>query len=238
MLREFHIEANVGRPQVAYRETITKEVRTEGKFIRQSGGRGQYGHVVLELYPLEKGAGFEFIDETKGGAIPREYLPAIEKGIKDAMAIGTLAGYSVVDVGVELQDGSFHEVDSSELAFTIAASIAFQEGMKKAAPVILEPIMEAEVIVPDLYIGDVIGDLNSRRAQILQTEAEANTTHPYPSGGGDYVLKVYVPLSEMFGYVRTLRSLTQGRGTYSMEFSHYKEVPSSVSEKLVILEKV
>ncbi|MBM3241984.1 elongation factor G [Candidatus Poribacteria bacterium] len=225
MLREFHIEANVGQPQVAYRETITKEVRTEGKFIRQSGGRGQYGHVVLELYPLEEGAGFEFIDETKGGVIPREYLPAIEKGIKNAMAIGALAGYSVVDVGVKLQDGSFHEVDSSELAFTIAASIAFQEGMKKAAPVILEPIMEAEVIVPDLYIGDVIGDLNSRRAQILQTEAEANQR--------SHVLKVHVPLSEMFGYVKTLRSLTQGRGTYSMKFSHYEEVPSSVSEKIV-----
>ena len=225
MLREFRIEANVGRPQVAYRETITKTVRTEGKFIRQSGGRGQYGHVVLELYPLEKGAGFEFTDETKGGVIPKEYLSAIEKGIKNAMAIGSLAGYSVIDVGIKLKDGSFHEVDSSEMAFTIAASIAFQEGMKKAAPVILEPIMEVEVFVPDLYLGDVIGDLNSRRAQIIQTEAEANQrTH---------VLTVYVPLAEMFGYVRTLRSLTQGRGTYSMEFSHYEEVPSSVSEKIV-----
>jgi elongation factor G len=223
MLREFRIEANVGQPQVAYRETITKEVRTEGRFIRQSGGRGQYGHVVLELYPLEKGSGFNFIDETKGGVIPKEYLSAIEKGIENAMAIGTLAGYSVVDVGVKLQDGSFHEVDSSEMAFTIAASIAFQEGMKKAAPVILEPIMEAEVIVPDLYFGDVIGDLNSRRAQIIQTEAKTNIrTH---------VLTVYVPLAEMFGYVRTLRSLTQGRATYSMKFSHYEEAPASVSEK-------
>ena len=225
MLREFRIEANVGQPQVAYRETITKEVRTEGRFIRQSGGRGQYGHVVLELYPLEKGSEFEFIDETKGGVIPKEYLPAIKKGIKNAMAIGTLAGYSVVDVGVKLQDGSFHEVDSSEMAFTIAASIAFQEGMKKAAPVILEPIMEAEIIVPDLYFGDVIGDLNSRRAQIIQTEAKANIrTH---------VLTVYVPLAEMFGYVRTLRSLTQGRATYSMKFSHYEEAPASVSEKIM-----
>ena len=225
MLREFRIEANVGQPQVAYRETITKEVRIEGRFIRQSGGRGQYGHVVLELYPLEKGSGFEFIDKTKGGVIPKEYLPAIEKGIKNAMAIGTLAGYSVVDVGVKLQDGSFHEVDSSEMAFTIAASIAFQEGMKKAAPVILEPIMEAEIIVPDLYFGDVIGDLNSRRAQIIQTEAKANIrTH---------VLTVYVPLAEMFGYVRTLRSLTQGRATYSMKFSHYEEAPASVSEKIM-----
>ncbi|MBC8232559.1 elongation factor G, partial [bacterium] len=187
--------------------------------------RGQYGHVVLELYPLEKGSGFEFIDKTKGGVIPKEYLPAIEKGIKNAMAIGTLAGYSVVDVGVKLQDGSFHEVDSSEMAFTIAASIAFQEGMKKAAPVILEPIMEAEIIVPDLYFGDVIGDLNSRRAQIIQTEAKANIrTH---------VLTVYVPLAEMFGYVRTLRSLTQGRATYSMKFSHYEEAPASVSEKIM-----
>jgi len=225
MLREFRIEANVGQPQVAYRETITKEVRTEGRFIRQSGGRGQYGHVVLELYPLEKGSGFEFIDEIKGGVIPKEYLPAIKKGIKNAMAIGTLAGYSVVDVGVKLQDGSFHEVDSSEMAFTIAASIAFQEGMKKAAPVILEPIMEAEVIVPDLYFGDVIGDLNSRRSQIIQTEAKTNIrTH---------VLTVYVPLAEMFGYVRTLRSLTQGRATYSMKFSHYEEAPASVSEKIM-----
>jgi len=225
MLREFRIEANVGQPQVAYRETITKEVRTEGRFIRQSGGRGQYGHVVLELYPLEKGSGFEFIDEIKGGVIPKEYLPAIKKGIKNAMAIGTLAGYSVVDVGVKLQDGSFHEVDSSEMAFTIAASIAFQAGMKKAAPVILEPIMEAEVIVPDLYFGDVIGDLNSRRSQIIQTEAKTNIrTH---------VLTVYVPLAEMFGYVRTLRSLTQGRATYSMKFSHYEEAPASVSEKIM-----
>jgi elongation factor G len=225
MLREFRIEGNVGQPQVAYRETITKRTQTEGKFIRQSGGRGQYGHVVLELYPLENDAGFEFIDETKGGVIPKEYLTAIEKGVRNAMSMGALAGYSVIDVGVKLKDGSFHEVDSSEMAFTIAASIAFQEGMKKAAPVILEPIMEAEVIVPDLFLGDVIGDLNSRRAQIRQTEVEANTEK--------HVLTVYVPLSEMFGYVRALRSLTQGRATYSMNFSHYAEVPSSVSGKIM-----
>ena len=225
MLREFRVEASVGQPQVAYRETITKRVRTEGRFVRQSGGRGQYGHVVLELYPLEKGSDFEFIDETKGGIIPREYLSPIKKGIKDAMVIGSLAGYSVVDVGVKLQDGSFHEVDSSEMAFAIAASIAFQEGMKKAEPVILEPIMEAEVFTPDSCLGDVIGDLNSRRAQIIKTEVKSNNRI--------HVLTVYVPLSEMFGYVRTLRSLTQGRATYSMQFSHYEEVPSSVSEKII-----
>lgn len=219
MLREFQVEANIGKPQVAYRETITKAVQSEGKFIRQSGGRGQYGHVVLKLYPLLKEAPFEFVDGTKGGTIPKEYLSAIEKGIKDAMGVGTLAGYPVVDVGVTLQDGSFHEVDSSEMAFTIAASMAFREGMNKAAPILLEPIMNVEVTVPEIYLGDVIGDLNIRRAQILQTEVKSNARIQ--------VLTAYVPLAEMFGYVRTLRSLTQGRATYTMELSHREEVPPS-----------
>jgi len=243
MLREFQLEANIGTPEVAYRETITKTVKAEGRFIRQSGGKGQYGHVVLELYPLKKNtrsrvhahsgteepntaSRFEFSDETKGGIIPREYIPAIEKGLKEAMAIGILAGYPVIDVGVRLLHGSFHEVDSSELAFSIAASMAFQRGAKKANCVLLEPIMEAEVITPSAYLGEVLGDLNARRAQILRAE-------PHINSPDIQVLGIYVPLSEMFGYVKNLRSLTQGRATYSMEFSHYDEIPKSISDKIL-----
>ena len=237
MLREFHLEANIGTPQVAYRETITKPVKAEGKFIKQSGGKGQYGHVILELYPMKgsslgeagkqnDGTGFEFSNEIKGGAIPREYISTIEKGVKEAMTIGILAGYPVIDVGVRLLDGSFHEVDSSEIAFSIAASMAFQEGLKKAGCILLEPIMEAEVITPGAYFGDVLGDLNARRAQILRAEPKINNPEIQ-------VLNVYVPLSEMFGYVKTLRSLTQGRATYSMEFSHYHEIPKNTSDKIL-----
>ncbi len=243
MLREFQLEANIGTPQVAYRETITKTVKSEGKFIRQSGGKGQYGHVVLELHPLKNNArskdtayneaeeqsgisGFEFSDETKGGSIPREYISAIEKGIKEAMTIGVLAGYPVIDVGVRLLDGSFHEVDSSELAFSIAASMAFQSGAKKAECVLLEPVMEVEVITPSVHLGDVLGDLNARRAHILRAEPKMNNPEIQ-------VLDMYAPLSEMFGYVKNLRSLTQGRATYSMEFSHNDEVPKNISDKIL-----
>ncbi len=223
MLREFGVKANVGRPQVAYRESITKSVVSEGKFIKQTGGHGQYGHVVLRLYPLEKGKGFEFIDETKGGVIPKEYIPAVEKGVKESMAIGALAGYPVVDVGVALCDGNAHEVDSSEMAFSIAGSLAFRDGMKKASPVILEPIMDVEITVPEMYLGDVIGDLNSRRARIERIESRASAQ----------VITAYVPLAEMFGYVSSLRSLTQGRATYFMEFSHYDVVPEKVMDSII-----
>ena len=237
MLREFKVEANIGTPQVAYRETITKTVRVEDKFIRQSGGKGQYGHVVLELYPLKStspvdearqdgNSGFEFSDETKGGVIPREYISAIEKGVKEAMAVGVLAGYPVIDVGVRLLNGSCHEVDSSELAFSIAASMAFQNGLKKADCILLEPIMESEIITPRTYFGDVLGDLNARRAQILRTAPQINNPEIQ-------VLNACVPLAEMFGYVKTLRSLTQGRGTYSMEFSDYHEIPQNTSDKIL-----
>ena len=225
LVREFNVSANVGNPQVAYRETILKPVKSVGRFVRQSGGRGQFGHVVIEVEPLEKGTGFEFIDETKGGVIPQEYIPAVQKGIENAMNVGVLAGYPVVDVSVRLIDGSHHAVDSSEMAFSIAGSMAFKDAMKQASPILLEPIMDVEVIVPDEYLGKVIGDLNSRRAQIRNTETQAKSRIQ--------VISVDVPLSEMFGYVKTLRSLTQGRANYSMEFAHYNEVPTSVMEDLI-----
>ena len=225
LVREFNVSANVGSPEVAYRETLLKPVKAEGRFVRQSGGKGQFGHVVIEVTPLEKGAGFEFSDETKGGVIPQEYIPAVQKGIENAMNVGTLAGYPVVDVGVRLLDGSFHQVDSSEMAFSIAGSIAFKEAAKQAGSVLLEPIMAVEVIVPDEYLGKVIGDLNSRRAHIRDTEVHEKSRIQ--------VVRVDVPLSEMFGYVKSLRSLTQGRANYSMEFAHYREVPTSVAEDLI-----
>ena len=225
LVREFNVSANVGNPQVAYRETILKPVKSVGRFVRQSGGRGQFGHVVIEVEPLEKGTGFEFIDETKGGVIPQEYIPAVQKGIENAMNVGVLAGYPVVDVSVRLIDGSHHAVDSSEMAFSIAGSMAFKDAMKQASPILLEPIMDVEVIVPDEYLGKVIGDLNSRRAQIRNTETQAKSRIQ--------VISVDVPLSEMFGYVKILRSLTQGRANYSMEFAHYNEVPTSVMEDLI-----
>ncbi|MCR4663548.1 MAG: elongation factor G [Endomicrobiaceae bacterium] len=225
MRREFNVQANVGKPQVAYRETVRKTSEAESKYIRQTGGRGQYGHVIITLEPLPPAKGFEFVNKIVGGVIPREYIPAVEKGIREALTSGVLAGYPVVDVRVTLTDGSFHEVDSSEMAFKIAGSMAFKDACKKANPVILEPIMKTEVMVPEDYMGDVIGDLNSRRGKIISMEPVNKIEH----------IKANVPLSEMFGYSTTLRSLTQGRGNYSMEPSHYEEVPKQIADK--ILEK-
>lgn len=225
MRREFNVQANVGKPQVAYRETVRKTSEAESKYIRQTGGRGQYGHVIITLEPLPPAKGFEFVNKIVGGVIPREYIPAVEKGIREALTSGVLAGYPVVDVRVTLIDGSFHEVDSSEMAFKIAGSMAFKDACKKANPVILEPIMKTEVMVPEDYMGDVIGDLNSRRGKIISMEPVNKIEH----------IKANVPLSEMFGYSTTLRSLTQGRGNYSMEPSHYEEVPKQIADK--ILEK-
>ncbi len=224
LLREFKVEANVGEPQVSYREAIRKEVNIENKYARQSGGKGQYGHVLLKLEPLEEGKGYEFVNAIVGGAIPKEYIPAVDAGVQGAMLSGVLAGYNVVDVKVTLYDGSYHEVDSSEMAFKIAASMAFKEGMKKADPVIKEPIMLVNVIMPDEYLGDVMGDLNSRRGMIQKMEAIS---------GGAQRITAMVPLSEMFGYATELRSRTQGRGQYSMEPSHYSEVPKSIQEKII-----
>ena len=223
MMREFKVEANVGKPQVAYRETITKKVKVEGKFVRQSGGRGQYGHVWLEVEPQEPGAGYEFVDNIKGGVVPREYIPAVDKGIQEALDNGVLAGFPVVDVKVTLIDGSYHEVDSSEMAFKIAGSMGFKAGCTKASPVLLEPIMSVEVVVPEEYMGEVIGDLNSRRGRIMGMENRA----------GAQVVASMVPLAQMFGYATDLRSATQGRATYTMTFHHYEQVPKSVSEEII-----
>ena len=222
LLREFKVEANVGKPQVAYRETISTASKAEGKFIRQSGGRGQYGHVYLELEPVH-GKGFEFVNKIVGGTIPREYIPAVEKGIREAMDSGVLAGYPVVDIKVTLYDGSYHEVDSSEMAFKIAGSIGFKEAAKKAKPVLLEPMMSIEVVTPENYMGDVIGDLSSRRGKIQQMEKRGNAQ----------AIKAQVPLSGMFGYATDLRSKTQGRANYTMQFSHYEEVPKGIAEAIV-----
>lgn len=223
LMREFKVDANVGKPQVAYRETITKKVKVEGKFVRQSGGRGQYGHVWLEVEPQEAGKGFEFVDAIKGGVVPREYIPAVGKGVLEATDNGTLAGFPVVDVKVTLIDGSYHEVDSSEMAFKIAGSMGFKEGCSKASPIILEPIMSVEVVVPEEYMGDVIGDLNSRRGRIMGMDSRA----------GAQVISAMVPLAAMFGYSTDLRSATQGRATYSMTFDHYDPVPKTVSEEII-----
>ncbi len=223
LLREFKVEANVGEPQVSYREAIRKEVNIEHKYARQSGGKGEYGHVLLKLEPMEEGKGYEFVNAVVGGAIPKEYIPAVDAGIQGAMQSGVLAGYNVVDVKATLYDGSYHEVDSSEMAFKIAASMAFKEGMKKADPVIKEPIMLVNVIMPDEYMGDVMGDLNSRRGLIQKMEART----------GAQQITALVPLSEMFGYATELRSRTQGRGQYSMEPSHYSEVPKSIQDKII-----
>jgi elongation factor G len=223
LMREFKVEANVGKPQVAYRETITKKVKVEGKFVRQSGGRGQYGHVWLEVEPQEAGKGFEFVDAIKGGVVPREYIPAVGKGILEATNNGVLAGFPVVDVKVTLIDGSYHEVDSSEMAFKIAGSMGFKEGCAKAAPIILEPIMSVEVVVPEDYMGDVIGDLNSKRGRIMGMDSRA----------GAQVVTAMVPLASMFGYSTDLRSATQGRATYTMTFDHYEPVPKSVADDII-----
>jgi elongation factor G len=223
MLREYKVEANVGRPMVAYKETIKKKVRVEGKFVRQSGGKGQYGHVWLEMEPKEPGTGFEFVNKTVGGSVPREYIAPTQAGIEEAMKNGVLGGYQVLDLKVTLVDGSYHEVDSSEMAFKIAGSMAFKDGMRKADPVLLEPIMKVEITVPEEYMGDVMGDVNSRRGRIEGMESRM----------GAQVIRCFIPLSEMFGYATDLRSKTQGRGVYSMEMHHFEEVPKSISEKAI-----
>lgn len=227
LLREFHVGCSVGNPQVAYRETIRKSVKAEGKFVRQSGGKGQYGHCWLELTPLEPGEGFKFDNKVVGGAIPKEYIGPVEAGVKEAMENGVVAGYPMVDVGVTVYDGSYHEVDSSEMAFKIAGSMGFRAGALKADPVILEPYMKVEVTVPEEYMGDVIGDLNSRRGRINSMEAR----------NGAQVIDAFVPLSEMFGYATDLRSKTQGRGNYSMEVDHYEEVPRNIAEAIIAKNK-
>ena len=222
MRREFKVEASVGRPQVAYKETILEEAEAEGKYIRQSGGRGQYGHVFLRVEPKSRGEGFEFIDEIKGGIIPREFIPAVEKGIKEAIEKGVVAGYPMVDLSCALYDGSYHEVDSSEIAFKIAGSMAFQAACKKARPVLLEPVMKLEIVVPESFFGDVIGDLSARRGKIEETKDRLQLK----------VIDAKVPLAEMFGYATTLRSLTEGRGTFTMEFDHYAEVPQNIAQEI------
>jgi elongation factor G len=223
LVREFKVGADVGRPQVAYKETITKIVKAEGKFVRQSGGRGQYGHVWLELSPREPGSGFEFLNKTVGGTVPREYIPAVENGVKEATQNGILGGYPVIDLSVTIYDGSYHDVDSSEMAFKIAGSMGLKAGMQKAEPVLLEPVMKVEVTVPEDYMGDVMGDINSRRGRIEGMEP-ANRVH---------IIRSMVPLAEMFGYATELRSRTQGRGIFSMEFSHYESVPKSIAEQVI-----
>jgi elongation factor G len=224
MLREFRVSANVGKPQVSYRETITTPVRTEGRYVRQTGGHGQYGHVWLELEPLKKGEGYVFEDETTNGVIPKDYVPAVDKGIQEAMESGVLAGYPVVDIKVRLVDGSFHDEDSSSLAFKIAGSMALRSGVQRASPTLLEPIMRLEVVLPEEFVGDVIGDLSSRRAQIEGMEAR----------GAVQAVRAHAPLAEMFGYATSLRSLTQGRGTFTMEFDYYAEVPLELGERLLV----
>ncbi len=223
MMREFKVEANIGQPQVAYKETIRKAVKAEGKFVRQSGGRGQYGHCVIELEPQEPGSGYTFVNKIVGGVVPKEYIPAIDEGIQDAMQNGILGGYQVLDIKATLVDGSYHEVDSSEMAFKIAGSMAFKEGCRKADPVLLEPIMRVDVVVPETYMGDVMGDLNSRRGRIEGMENRS----------GAQVITSHVPLANMFGYATELRSRTQGRGVFTMQFGHYEEVPRSIQESVL-----
>jgi len=222
MKREFKVEANVGKPQVAYRETITKTVQAEGKFVKQSGGRGKYGHVWIELSPNEAGKGFEFENAIVGGVVPKEYINPVMHGLQDSLRNGVLAGFPVVDVKAKLYDGSYHDVDSDEISFKVAASMAFKQGALKANPVLLEPMMSVEVISPEEYLGDVMGDLNSRRGKI----------EGFTSRKDAQVIKAMVPLAQMFGYATTLRSMTQGRAIYSMQFSHYSEVPKSVAEEI------
>jgi elongation factor G len=222
MLREFRVEAHVGRPEVAYKETITRPTRAEGRFVRQTGGHGQYGDVWLELEPLERGAGFEFVDKIVGGAVPKEYISAVREGAKEALESGVLAGYPVIDVRATLVDGSYHPVDSSELAFRTAGSMGMRQGLEQADPILLEPIMKLEVATPEQFFGDVLGDLNGRRGHVTGVDAR----------GGTQVVRALVPLAETFGYATDLRSLSQGRATHSIEFDHYEEVPASIAEKL------
>ena len=223
MLREFKVEANIGKPQVSYRETIRKAVKQDGKFIRQSGGRGQYGHCVIEIEPSERGSGYIFENKIVGGVIPKDYIPAVDAGIRDAMQTGVLGGYQVMDVKVTLVDGSYHEVDSSELAFKIAGSMAFKDACRKADPVLLEPIMRVDIAIPEDYLGDVMGDITSRRGKIDGMEARLSTQ----------VISASVPLAQMFGYATELRSRTQGRGTFTMQFSRYEEVPSGIQKQII-----
>jgi len=223
MRREFDVEANVGKPQVAYRETIRAFTKSEGKFVRQSGGRGQYGHCWLEIEPLEAGAGFEFVDKISGGSIPREYIPAVGKGCEEAMANGVLAGYPMVDIRATVVDGSYHDVDSNEMAFKVAGSMGFRKGCLEAKPVILEPMMEVEVVTPEDYMGDIVGDLNRRRGRVLGMEDRSNAK----------VIEAEVPLSEMFGYSTNVRSMSQGRATYTMQFKHYEEVPKNIALEII-----
>ena len=225
MLREFKVGAHVGKPQVAYRETITRPARAEGRFIHQAGGRGHYGHVWLEIEPLEKGRGFEFEDRTTGGVIPKEFVPAVEQGVREAMESGVLAGYPLVDLKVALVDGSYHEEDSSEMAFKIAGSMALREGVQQAGPILLEPVMRVEVVMPEEFTGEVIGNLNARGAQIESMELRAD---------GVQAVRAHVPLARMFGYATDLRSMTQGRGTFTMEFDYYGEVPPEVAERIAL----
>jgi len=222
--REFNVDANVGRPQVAYRETIGKaSEKVEGRFVRQTGGRGQYGHAIINATPLDPGDGYEFVDKVVGGKIPREYIPAVDLGIQEAMDSGILAGYPVVDLRVRLVDGSYHEVDSSERAFKIAGSMAFKEALKRAKPKLLEPIMAVEVVTPEDYLGDVMGNLNARRGRVEHLEPRGNAQ----------VVRARVPLAEMFGYATDLRSTTQGRATFTMQFDRYEEVPQSIAGEIV-----
>ena len=222
MKREFKVEANIGKPQVAYRETITQSVQAEGKFVKQSGGRGKFGHVWVEITPNEAGKGFEFVNGIVGGVVPKEYIPAVSQGIQDAMKNGIIAGFPMVDIKARLYDGSYHDVDSDEISFRVAGSMAFQAGAKKANPVLLEPIMAVEVVTPEEYLGDVMGDLNSRRGKIEGFSARKDAQ----------VIKANVPLSEMFGYATVLRSMSQGRAIYSMQFDHYSAVPKSIAEEI------
>ena len=223
MKREFNVECNVGKPQVAYKETLTKKVKAEGKYIRQTGGKGQYGHCIIEVEPNEKGKGYEFINDIVGGSIPREFISPIDKGIKEACEGGVLAGYPVVDVKITLIDGSYHDVDSSEMAFKIAGSMAFKDGFKRASPMILEPIMDIEVTIPEEYMGEVIGNLNSRRGRIENMTQRGNAR----------AIRGFVPIANMFGYATDLRSLTQGRGNFTMQFAHYEELPKSMAEEII-----
>jgi elongation factor G len=223
MMREFRVDANVGRPQVAYKETITVPVKAEGRHVRQTGGAGQYGHAVVEFAPQPRGVGYEFVDKIVGGAVPKEFIPAVDAGIREAMATGGLAGYPVVDVKATMVDGSYHEVDSKEVAYKIAGSLALKEALRRGKTVILEPIMNVEVVTPEDFMGDVIGDLNARRGQIQGMEVRA----------GAQVIAANVPLSQMFGYATDLRSATQGRAVYSMEFDHYAPVPQSLADEMM-----
>jgi elongation factor G len=223
MMREHKVEANVGKPQVAYRETIRKKAEAEGKYIRQTGGSGQYGHCKLRVEPNEPGKGYEFVNEIVGGSIPKEFIKPIDNGVKEALEGGVLAGYPMVDIKVSLYDGSYHDVDSNEMAFKIAGSMAFKEAARRASPVLLEPVMSVEVVVPEEFMGVIIGDLNSRRGRIEGMEHRA----------GSQVVKAIVPLANMFGYVNEMRSSTQGRATYSMHFARYEEAPRSVSEEII-----